>query len=130
MAFILKKGNMNLKNYRRRVLLPLWWFLEACIFYYFFVSLGVSIIIITLLLIFLSCMLLLFRSHRIRAFVYLLLSVYSIFFLLGMCILYLFSVRVEQYVWRYIAIFIIVVANIAISFGGFWSNWKRCLPLG
>lgn len=120
---------MNLKNHRRQVLISLWWLLEACILYYYFASLGVGIVIITLLLIFFSCMLLLFKSYKIRVFIYLLLSVYSIFSLLGMCLLYLFSVRVEQYVWRYIAMFIIVVVNIAISFSGFWYNWKRSVPL-
>ena len=120
---------MNLKNHRRQVLISLWWLLEACILYYYFASLGVGIVIITLLLIFFSCMLLLFKSYKIRVFIYLLLSVYSIFSLLGMCLLYLFSVRVEQYVWRYIAMFIIVGVNIAISFSGFWYNWKRSVPL-
>ena len=34
MEFTLKKGNMNLKNHRRQVLISLWWLLEACILYY------------------------------------------------------------------------------------------------
>lgn len=120
---------MNLKNNRKQIFLSLWWFLEACVFYYYFISLGVGAIIVTLLLIFVSCLLLLFQSCRIRAILYLLLSIYSIFSVLGMYILYLFSTRVEQNVWYYIPILATLVVNIWISFGGFWNNWKRSLPL-
>lgn len=120
---------MNLRNNMKQIFLSLWWLLEACALYYYFVSLGIGITIVTLSLIFISCLLLLFRSYRIRAVLYLMLSIYSIFSLLGICILYLFSMRIEQYVWYYVCLIAILIVNIWISFGGFWNNWKKCLPL-
>lgn len=129
MEFLSKKGNMNLKSNRKQIIFSLWWFLEACIFYYCFASFGVSITIIALLLICLSCILFVVKSHKVRAIVYLSLSLYSILSLLGACILYLFSVRYEQYILRYIAIFAIAITNVLISFRGFWHNWKRSLFL-
>lgn len=120
---------MNLKDGRKRIFISLWWILEACMLYYCFMSLGVGIVIVTLFLIFVSCLLLLLRSCRIRAVLYLLLSIYSIFSVLGVCILYLFSTRVEQNIWYYIPILFILSINIWISFGGFWNNWKKSLPL-
>mgnify|MGYP007006782726 CR=1 FL=1 len=120
---------MNLKDSRKRIFISLWCILEACMLYYCFMSLGVGIVIVTLFLIFVSCLLLLFRSCRIRAVLYLLLSIYSIFSVLGVCILYLFSTRVEQNIWYYIPILFILSINIWISFGGFWNNWKKSLPL-
>lgn len=120
---------MNLKSNRKQILLSVWWFLEACIFYSCFASLGVSITIVTLLLICLSCILFVSKTHRVRAIVYLLLSIYSIVSLFGICILYLFSVRYEQYILRYIAIFVIAIVNVSISFKGFWHNWKKSLFL-
>ena len=78
---------MNLKDSRKRIFISLWWILEACMLYYCFMSLGVGIVIVTLFLIFVSCLLLLFRSCRIRAVLYLLLSIYSIFSVLGVCVL-------------------------------------------
>lgn len=129
MEFLSKKGNMNLKSNRKQICLSVWWFLEACIFYYCFASLGVSITIIALLLISLSCILFVVKSHRVRAIAYLLLSLYSIFSLFGACILYFFSMIYEQYILRHIAIFVIAITNVLISFRGFWHNWKRSLFL-
>lgn len=129
MEFLSKKGNMNLKSNRKQIIFSLWWFLEACIFYYCFASLGVSITIIALLLTSLSCILFVVKSHKVRAIVYLLLSLYSILSLLGACILYFFSARYEQYILRYIAIFVVTITNVLISFRGFWHNWKRSLLL-
>lgn len=129
MEFLSKKGNMNLKSNRKQLIFSLWWFLEACIFYYYFASLAVSITIIALLLISLSCILFVAKSHRVRAIVYLLLSLYSIFSLFGACILYFFSMRYEQYILRHIAKFVIAITNVLISFKGFWHNWERSLFL-
>lgn len=129
MEFTLKRDNMNLKKFRKPMFLSLWWFLEACALYYCLASLGVGIIIVAIILIFASCLLPLLQSYRIKAIIYLLLSVYSICFLLGIYTSYLFSMRIEQYTWHYISIFAIAVINIWISFRGFWYNWKKCLPL-
>lgn len=129
MEFTLKRDNMNLKNFRKPMFLSLWWFLEACALYYCLASLGVGIIIVAIILIFASCLLPLLQSYRIKAIIYLLLSVYSICFLLGIYTSYLFSMRIEQYTWHYISFFAIAVINIWISFRGFWYNWKKCLPL-
>lgn len=123
------KDKMNFKHHKKQILLSSWWLLEACALYYYFASFGLGVIIISLSLIFISCLLLLFRSYKIRAFSYLLLSIYSVGFLLGMCILYLFSMRIEQHIGLHIFICIIIVANIWISFREFWNNWKKCLPL-
>lgn len=119
---------MNLITNKKQIFVSVWWLLEAYALYYFY-SFGVGGTLISLLLVLISCLLLLFRSYKIRAFSYLFLSVYSIIFLLGMFVLYLFSMRVEQHVGLYIFIFIIVIVNILISFRGFWYNWKKCLSL-
>lgn len=120
---------MRFKNNGKEIFFSVWWIVEACALYYYFMSFGISIIIVTLLLILISCLLLLFQSYRIRAILYLLLSIFSIFSVLGMYILYLFSTRVELNVWHYIFVLIIMGMNLWISFGGFWNNWKKSLPL-
>lgn len=119
---------MNFQNDRNQIFISLWWILEACIIYYYFVSFGLGIIIITLLLICISC-LLLSKSYKIRAILYLILSIYSIFFILGMCVLYLFTMNIEYQVWHYIPIIMMMGVNVWISFRGFWISWKKCLPL-
>lgn len=119
---------MNLQDNRKQIFISLWWILEACILYYYFMSFGLGTIIITLLLICISC-LLLSKSYKIRAVSYLILSIYSIFFILGMSVLYLFTMNIEHQVWYYISIIMMTGVNVLISFRGFWISWKKCLPL-
>lgn len=128
MEFILKGGNMNLLNDRKQIFLSLWWILEACVLYYYFMSFGLGIIILTSLLICISCLLLL-KSYKVRAVLYLILSLYSIFFILGMYVLYLFTMNIGHQVEYYIPIIMIMSINVWISFRGFWISWKKSLPL-
>ena len=105
----LKKDNMRFKNNGKEIFFSVWWIVEAYALYYYFMSFGIGIIIVTLLLILISCLLLLFQSYKIRAILYLLLSIFSIFSVLGMYILYLLSTRVElNVVWHYIFVLIIM----------------------
>ena len=119
---------MNLRNNRKQIFISSWWILEAYILYYYFMSFGLGIIVITLLLTCMSC-LLLSKSYIIRAVSYLILSIYSIFFILGFFVLYLFTINIEHQIWHYISIIMMMGANVCISFRGFWISWKKCLPL-
>ncbi len=119
---------MNLLNDKKQIFFSSWWILEACVLYYYFMSFGLGIIILTLLLICISCLLLL-KSYKVRAILYLILSLYSIFFILGMSVLYLFTMNIEHQVEYYIPIIMMIGVNVWISFRGFWISWKKSLPL-
>lgn len=120
---------MSINNSKKRFFYSLWWLLQAFVLYYYWTIFGVGIFIVAIILTLISCLLFIFQSYKIRAILYLLLSIYSICSLVGVSIIFLFSVRLEQCIWYYTSYFTILVANICLSWRGFWKNWKKCIPL-
>lgn len=103
---------------------PLWWMVEAIAFYW----IGYAIkepILVTLSIALLIAAIILFIVNKdwVRMLVYAFLSLYSIGFTFFAWLLCAMSVLRSEF--RDIGIAAICLLNMALSFSGFWRNWKQ-----